>query len=319
MINWGFLGAGYIASQALAPAVHAAGNSKLYAVASRDLTKAQKLSATKNYNSYQELIDDPLVDVVYINLPNHLHAKWSIAALAAGKNVLCEKPFAVDLAQATSMADAAKVSGKLLVEAVWARWHPRFIRAVEIVKSGEIGQLSSIESEFSFMAKLAGDYRNEVAMGGGALLDIGTYQVHLWSALTDISTGVEITSVERNLADSGIDLTTIVQAKIGKNLLVKATSSFERDPRQEITIIGTAGEITFAVGEAFTNWHKPSELSITANGNLRTEVFEPVDAYQLMVESVSAQVSRKKAWLLPIPESLMVMDLLDQIRLWQKK
>jgi len=315
MINWGFLGAGYIASQALAPAVHAASNSKLYAVASRDLTKAQKLSATKNYNSYQDLIDDPLVDVVYINLPNHLHAKWSIAALAAGKNVLCEKPFAMDLAQATSMADTAKVSGKLLVEAVWTRWHPRFIRAVEIVKSGEIGQLSSIESEFSFMAKLAGDYRNEVAMGGGALLDIGTYQIHLWSALTEISSGVEITSVDRNLADSGIDLTTIVQAKIGKNLLVKATSSFERDPRQEISIRGTAGEITFTVGEAFTNWHEPSELSITANGNFRTEVFEPVDAYQLMVESVSAQVSGKKAWLLPIPESLLVMDLLDRIRL----
>jgi predicted dehydrogenase len=299
--------------------VHAASNSKLYAVASRDLTKAQKLSATKNYNSYQELIDDPLVDVVYINLPNHLHAKWSIAALAAGKNVLCEKPFAMDLAQASAMAGAAKTSGKLLVEAVWARWHPRFIRAVEIVRSGEIGQLSSIESEFSFMAKLSGDYRNEVAMGGGALLDIGTYQIHLWSALTDISAGVEITAVERNLAASGIDLTTIVQAKIGKSLLVKATSSFERDPRQEITIRGTAGEITFTVGEAFTNWHKPSELNITAGGNSRTEVFDPVDAYQLMVESVSAQVSGKKAWLLPIPESLTVMNLLDQIRLWQKK
>jgi predicted dehydrogenase len=318
MINWGFLGAGYIASQALAPAVHAASNSNLYAVASRDLTKAQKLSATTNYNSYQELIDDPLVDVVYINLPNHLHAKWSIAALAAGKNVLCEKPFALDLVQARAMKDAAKESGKLLVEAVWARWHPRFIRAVEIVKSGEIGQLSSIESEFSFMAKLSGDYRNEVAMGGGALLDIGTYQLHLWSALTDISTGVEITSVERNLAASGIDLTTIVQAKIGKNLLVKATSSFERDPRQEITIKATKGEITFTVGEAFTNWHKPSELNITAGDNSRTEVFEPVDAYQLMVESVSAQVGGKKAWLLPIPESLTVMKLLDQIRLWQK-
>jgi predicted dehydrogenase len=317
MINWGFLGAGYIASQALAPAVHAASNSKLYAIASRDLTKAQKLSATKNYNSYQELIDDPLVDVVYINLPNHLHAKWSIAALAAGKNVLCEKPFAMDLAQATAMAEAAKDSGKLLVEAVWARWHPRFIRAVEIVKSGQIGVLTSIESEFSFMAKLEGDYRNEVGMGGGALLDIGTYQIHLWSALVDLNNNVEITSVEKNLAPSGIDLTTVVQAKIGKELLVKATSSFERQARQEITIKGTKGEIAFTVGEAFTNWYKPSQLSITSDGKSRSESFEPVDAYQLMVESVSAQVSGEKAWLLPIPESLTVMNLLDQIRLWR--
>ena len=317
MINWGFLGAGYIASQALAPAVRAASNSKLYAVASRDLTKAAKLAATKNYNSYQDLIDDPLVDVVYINLPNHLHAKWSIAALSAGKNVLCEKPFAMDAVQASAMAQAAKDSGKLLVEAVWARWHPRFIRAVEIVKSGQIGLLTSIDSEFSFMAKLEGDYRNEVGMGGGALLDIGTYQIHLWSALVDLN-NVEITAVERNLAPSGIDLTTVVQAKIGKDLQVKAISSFERQARQEITIKGTKGEIAFTVGEAFTNWHKPSQLSITSDGKSRTETFEPVDAYQLMVESVSAQVSGKKAWLLPIPESLTVMNLLDQIRLWRQ-
>jgi xylose dehydrogenase (NAD/NADP) len=317
MINWGFLGAGYIASQALAPAVHAASNSKLYAVASRDVTKAAKLSATKNYNSYQELIDDPLVDVVYINLPNHLHAKWSIAALAAGKNVLCEKPFAMDAVQASAMAQGAKDSGKFLVEAVWARWHPRFIRAVEIIKSGQIGVLTSIDSEFSFMAKLEGDYRNEVGMGGGALLDIGTYQIHLWSALVDLNNNVEITSVEKNLAPSGIDLTTVVQAKIGKDLLVKATSSFERQARQEITIKGTKGEIAFTVGEAFTNWHKPSQLSITSDGKSRSESFEPVDAYQLMVESVSAQVSGEKAWLLPIPESLTVMNLLDQIRLWR--
>ena len=317
MINWGFLGAGYIASQALAPAVHTASNSKLYAVASRDLTKAAKLSATKNYNSYQDLIDDPLVDVVYINLPNHLHAKWSIAALAAGKNVLCEKPLAMDAVQASAMAQAAKDSGKLLVEAVWARWHPRFIRAVEIVKSGQIGLLTSIDSEFSFMAKLEGDYRNEVGMGGGALLDIGTYQIHLWSALVDLNNNVEITAVEKNLAPSGIDLTTVVQAKIGKNIQVKATSSFEREARQEITIKGTKGEIAFTVGEAFTNWHKPSQLSITTEGKSRTENFEPVDAYQLMVESVSAQVSGEKTWLLPIPESLTVMNLLDQIRLWR--
>jgi D-xylose 1-dehydrogenase (NADP+, D-xylono-1,5-lactone-forming) len=315
MINWGFLGAGYIASQALAPAVNAASNSKLYAVASRDLAKAQRLSATKSYTSYQELIDDPLVDVVYINLPNHLHAKWSIAALNAGKNVLCEKPFAMDLSQANAMADAAKESGKLLVEAVWARWHPRFIRAVEIVKSGQIGQLTSIESEFSFMAKLAGDYRNEVGMGGGANLDVGTYQIHLWSALVDLTNNVEITSVKKNLAASGVDLTTVVEAKIGESLLVKATSSFEREGRQEITIKGEKGEIAFSVGEAFTNWHKPSELSITSDGKSRTEVFESVDPYQLMVESVSAQVGGLSAWLVPIPESLLVMSLLDQIRL----
>jgi hypothetical protein len=313
MINWGFIGAGYVATQALAPAVHAADNANLYAVASRDPKRSVKLSAQRIHDSYQDLIDDPLVDVVYINLPNHLHAQWSIAALKAGKNVLCEKPLALNYLQAQEMAQVAKDCKKLLVEAVWSRWHPRFIRAVELVKDGAIGELTSINSEFSFTADLSNNYRQEISMGGGALLDVGPYQIHLWSAMAGLD-GVEITDVKQNISPTGVDLTTEVSAKIGTNLLANAICSFERPNQQVISIKGETGEINFSMGEAFTNWHKPSALSIKKAGQVKVEEFAPVDPYQLMVQAVSAHLTGEKAWLLPIEESLNVMKVIDQIK-----
>ena len=313
MINWGFIGAGYVATQALAPAVHAAGNANLYAVASRDPKRSAKLSAQRIHNSYQDLIDDPLVDVVYINLPNHLHAQWSIAALKAGKNVLCEKPLALNYLQAQEMAQVAKECKKLLVEAVWSRWHPRFIRAVELVKGGAIGELITIDSEFSFTADLSNNYRQEHSMGGGALLDVGPYQLHLWSAMAALG-DLEITDVKQSISATGVDLTTQVSAKIGRSLSVNAICSFERPNQQVISIKGSGGEITFSAGEAFTNWHKPSALSVTTGGQVTVEEFAPVDPYQLMVQAVSAHLIGEKAWLLPIDESLSVMQVIDQIR-----
>jgi D-xylose 1-dehydrogenase (NADP+, D-xylono-1,5-lactone-forming) len=315
MINWGFIGAGYIATQGLAPAVHAAGNANLYAVASRESKRSAKLSAQRIHNSYQDLIDDPLVDVVYINLPNHLHAQWTIAALKAGRNVLCEKPLSLNYLQAQEMAQVAKECKKLLVEAVWSRWHPRFIRAVELVKDGAIGELTSIDSEFSFTADLSNNYRQELAMGGGALLDVGPYQIHLWNAMADLG-NLAITGVKQNISPTGVDSTTEVSAKIGKNLLVNAICSFERPEQQGLKIKGESGEITFSVGEAFTNWRQPSALSINKAGQIKVEEFAPVDPYQLMVEAISAQLTGGKAWLLPIDESLKVMQVIDQIRLW---
>jgi predicted dehydrogenase len=119
MINWGFLGAGWIASKALAPAVHSAKNATLYAVASQDRSRSEKLSPKQIHNSYEDLLADPEIDAVYINLANHQHFDWTLAALAAGKHVLCEKPLALNYVQAQMMAEAAAKNDRLLVEAVW--------------------------------------------------------------------------------------------------------------------------------------------------------------------------------------------------------
>jgi D-xylose 1-dehydrogenase (NADP+, D-xylono-1,5-lactone-forming) len=184
-IRWGFLGAGSIATKALRPAVFAAQNATLYAVASRDVARSQSLEPEKIHTSYEDLLNDPDVDAVYISLANDQHCNWSIKALNAGKHVLCEKPIAMNANEARSMADAAKANDRLLVEAVWTRWHPRFIRMVELVRNGAIGEIQSIDSSFTFPGSLEGNYRLIPEMGGGSLFDVGPYPLHAFSALTN--------------------------------------------------------------------------------------------------------------------------------------
>jgi len=123
-IKWGFLGASWVASTALVPAVADAKNASLYAVASRDPERSQKLNPTKVHASYEDLISDPDIDAVYISLANHLHLEWATKALNAGKHVLCEKPLATTYPEAKLMSDAAAANNKLLAEAIWMPARP---------------------------------------------------------------------------------------------------------------------------------------------------------------------------------------------------
>lgn len=313
-VNWGFIGAGYVASKALAPAVHASHNATLAAVASQDLTRAEALSPTRTYHgleSYNQIISDPEIDAIYINLANHQHHQWAITALNSGKHVLCEKPLALNSAEAKEMADAAKQNGKLLVEAAWMRWHPRFQRAVELVRSGSIGDLTSIESAFTFIADLTNNFRAQA--GGGSLLDVGTYQFQLWRALIDPWLSPTLTEVTQEFNENGADLSTQVSAEVknsnGTSVKLSALSSFVAPERQFAKISGTENTIEFTKDAAFTSWRQASALQIGDH----TEEFAPVDAYQIMIEAVSARISGQDRWVLPIQESLDVAQLIDSV------
>ena len=307
--NWGFIGAGNIAKVALGPAVHNAKNACLYAVASRDPVRSAALNPVKVHNSYQDLIDDPDVDAVYISLANDQHIVWSIKAMLAGKDVLCEKPLALNAIQVQEMMDVAEKSERLLVEAVWARFHPRLIRAVQLVNDGAIGRLTSVDSSFAFESKLQGNYRLDPAMGGGSLLDVGLYQLHLWLALSQDLSGLQIKHLSRNLSDSGVDLTTRFSAQLANGVNLDALSSFEMPAQQHVLITGTDGSIEFVDGQAFTTWKERSSLRV--NGVI--EEFEKVDAYQLMVEAFSSKIQGGSDWVLPLSESLACAKALDQI------
>ncbi len=177
-VRWGFLGAGWIATRALAPAVAAADGAVLLAVAARDITRAAALGpAGRVYDDYAGLVADDEVDAVYISLTNEVHAHWSIAALQAGKHVLCEKPLAMNAREAVAMSEAANAAGRRLVEASWYRWHPRVRRAQELLAAGRIGSVRHVSAGFTFAGNLAGNYRLEPTRGGGALYDVGCYAV----------------------------------------------------------------------------------------------------------------------------------------------
>lgn len=314
MISWGFLGAGWIAKSALAPAVHAASNATLRAVASRNHERAQGLSPHTVYERYEDLLADPTIDAVYINLANDQHCKWSVAAMAAGKHVLCEKPIALDFAQTQEMADAAKKYDRVLVEAVWSQWHPRFIRAVELIQAGDIGKLTGIDSSFCFTGNFTDNYRLDPAMGGGSLLDVGVYQAHAWAALHPTAMNLQISSVVENMSTSGVDLTTKISGRLGESVNIDAIASFEMPEQQRLVISGDLSSIEFLGNDAFISWHKESVLRI---GD-QVERFAPVDPYRLMVERFGEHISGEDGWIMPMSQSLAVMQVIDQIKVFNR-
>jgi xylose dehydrogenase (NAD/NADP) len=311
-VRWGFIGAGWIAARALAPAVHAAEGATLVAAAARDADRAARMGPSGSaYDSYAAIVDDPEVEVVYIALSNEAHLEWTIAALAAGKHVLCEKPLALDAGQVTEMTQAADAAGRMLVEATFSRWHPRTRRAAAILSAGGLGAVQRLDAGFTFGSVPAGNYRLDPARGGGALYDVGPYAVGavLW-AVPDAPVTVLDVDVARD--SGGVDLTTTAVLRVGAAEAVVRTS-----------IAGDYGEWLHVLGDqatlvldqpAYTSWLAPSTLRVLGDED-SVHHFAPVDPYQLMVEHVSRAVRGDgTAWVLPLGESLRVARALDAIR-----
>lgn len=310
MINWGFLGASWVAGKALVPAVNSAPNASLYAVASRDPNRSAAFEPQVVHKSYEDLIADPKVDAIYISLANHLHLEWTTKALNAGKHVLCEKPIAISSADAKLMAGIAKANDRLLVEAIWTRWHPRFVRMVELVRSGEIGELVSIDSAFTFTREIDDNYRLSPKMGGGSLLDVGPYQAHVWAALVGTSANFSISTATQNIGPTGVDMTTEVAALFNDKVKVSAVASFERSEEQRLVITGSNGAIEFPTGQAFTSWNEASSLKV---GD-RVEEFAPIDPFTLMVTDFGNHLMGEQSWLPSMVESIFVAEILDKVK-----
>jgi len=180
--RWGVLGAAKIAVQKVIPALQLAPNCEVVAIASRDPVKAaeaaERLGIPKAHGSYEALLADPDVEVVYIPLPNHLHVPWTIRAAHARKHVLCEKPIALNAAEARQLLDVRDRTGVRIQEAFMIRMHPQWRRAKALVDSGELGTVSAIAGFFSYFNVDPANVRNVAEWGGGALLDIGCYLVN---------------------------------------------------------------------------------------------------------------------------------------------
>ena len=308
-VNWGFLGAGFVASRGLAPAVHASRGATLYAVASRDEKRSATLEPERVHATYDDLLADERVDAVYISLSNSQHLEWVTKSLEAGKHVLCEKPLGLNASETEAMFDCASRSDRLLVEAVWGRWHPRFSRMVDIVTSGSIGNIEHIETAFTFTSDMTDNYRLNPLMGGGALLDVGCYQAHAWVALTNGAKDLEIADLTRTIGPTGIDLTTDVSVRINKSITARAVSSFALPSQQQFIVQGSQGKMQTAVGESFTTWNEACSLRI----NDVVEEFIVINAFVEMVENVSNVISGEEGWIVPSADSIRVANILDSI------
>jgi predicted dehydrogenase len=313
-VRWGFLGAGFVASKGMAPAVHAADGAVLQAVGARDAGRAAALEPAGSVGSYAQICAADDVDAVYVSLPNNDHLHWVQVALEAGKHVLCEKPLAMDAAEVGAMRAVAERADRLLVEAAWNRWHPRTRRIDELV-APLTGQ-REVDAWFTFPGVPVDNYRLDPARGGGALLDVGCYTVSAALAAlgVDDSGGgpvVDVVSVGRTTGPTGVDLTTVASLA-HPNGTARVTASFERPEAQGLTIEAPGLSVEFA-GQAFTTWREPSVLRIVQDGVAREEQFEACDPYQIMVEAVSARIRGEDAWVLPLGTSHAVAATLDAI------
>jgi predicted dehydrogenase len=207
MLRWGLLGTARI-NRALIPAIRASARSQLVGVASRTRERATSYAAewqiASAYDSYDALLADPRIDVVYIPLPNHLHVEWTLKAVVAGKHVLCEKPLALVPADVDRIAAAAATRGVTVAEAFMYRHHPLTARVVSLVDEGVIGPLRAIRGAFTFVLARPDDVRLVPEWGGGSLWDVGCYPVSYARLLT----GAEPVSVTAQAvrSDSGIDM-----------------------------------------------------------------------------------------------------------------
>ncbi|MFN8076655.1 MAG: Gfo/Idh/MocA family oxidoreductase [Kineosporiaceae bacterium] len=334
-VRFGFLGAGGIAHSALAPAVHAADGAVLHAGAARDPQRVHSLEpAGPAYGDYNALLADDDVEVVYISLSNDLHAPWTLAALEAGKHVLCEKPLGLDAAQTRAMVDAAAAAGRMLVEAFWYRWHPRTRRLESLLAAGDLGELVGVDTEFSFRSDWTGtaatNYRLDPTKGGGGLYDVGCYAVSLvHTALDAAGRGgpLDVVAAEAVLGPTGVDVdatATLRPSGAGEQApAARLRCGISVHDLQAIAVTGTQGRAVFGAAgvaeredPAFTSWHMPAFLTVhpAGGGEAVVERFEPVDPYRLMVEQLARAVRGQDAWLVPGSHSVAVAQTLDDVR-----
>jgi predicted dehydrogenase len=287
VLRIGILSTADIARRKVVPGMRTASRVEVAAIASRDAMTAQivagELRIPRSHGSYEALLADPDVDAVYIPLPNHLHMEWTIKAAEAGKHVLCEKPLALTSADAQAMVDACAAHGVSFMEAFMYRLHPSWIAVRELVASGRIGRLRAVQSWFSYFNDDPLNIRNIAAAGGGALMDIGCYNINLSRMLFGAEPGRIEASITRD-PELGVDILTSALMEFPDGGIATFTCSTRAEDDQRVHIYGTEGRISIGIPFNIPP-DRPTEVYVAAGGDppvsplVETLTFETADPY----------------------------------------
>ncbi len=245
-LNWGLLSTARI-NRALIPPLQVSKRNHLLAVASRSQATANAYAKEKKisraHGSYEALLADPEIDVIYNPLPNHLHAEWTIKAVEAGKHVLCEKPLALSVEEVDAIKAAAHKYGRVVAEAFMYRHHPQTLKVQELVKNGSIGTLKLIRGSFSFILSREEDIRLlDPAMGGGSIWDVGCYPTSYARTVVG-ENPVEVFGWQVT-GKTGIDETFVGQMRFGSDVHTQFDSSFAIPFHSFMEIIGSEGTLS---------------------------------------------------------------------------
>jgi predicted dehydrogenase len=301
-VRWGVLGCANIALHKVIPGMQRSALSRVEAIASRSMEKAaagaKSLGIGRAYGSYEALLTDSEIEAVYIPLPNHLHAEWTLAAAAAGKHVLCEKPLAISSAEARTMIEGCNAAGVKLMEAFMYRLHPLWVEVRRLVNSGLIGDLLAIQSFFSYRNIDPDNIRNIPGYGGGALMDVGCYPVNVARMLFASEPTAVRASVRRDPTFGTDVLTSAILDFEGRHATFTCSTQLEDDQRVEL--VGTAGrllvEIPFNIPP-----HRPTRVLHFAGGeppvspNVEAHEVGPADQYGVQADLFSRAIRQNSA------------------------
>ena len=261
------------------------------AIASRSIDRARaaaaRLGIPRAYGSYAELLADREIEAVYIPLPNHLHAEWVRKAADAGKHVLCEKPFAMSATEAQEAFDYGKRKGVLVMESLMYRFHPQWIRAGELARNGDLGEIHAVHSFFSYMIPDPSNIRNIAEIGGGGMRDVGSYAV---SAARFLVGAEPVRVMSLMYRDPSLKTDTLSSGVLDFG---KARSVFtvgtQTQAWQRVDVVGSGGQLTIHVPfNAYAD--APAEMTVTSWLGTRTVLTPAVDQFAEVFDAFSRAV-----------------------------
>jgi predicted dehydrogenase len=318
-IRWGVLGAAKIARTKVIPAMQRAQDGEVTALASRSLETARAaasaLGIPKAYGSYEELLADPDIEAVYIPLPNHLHVPWSIKAAEAGKHVLCEKPIALSAEEARTLVAVRDRTGVIIQEAFMVRTHPQWLAVREEVRGGRLGELRAIQMAFSYFNRDPQNVRNQAAIGGGGLMDIGCYPIVLSRFLFEAEPVRVIASLDRD-PEFGTDRLTSALLEFPRGQSV-FTCSTQLVPYQRTQVLGTRGRIEVEIPVNAPPDRPCRVLFDDGRDALGTGIesrsFAVCDQYTLQADEISVAIREGKPAPVPLEDSVANMRVIDAL------
>jgi predicted dehydrogenase len=318
-LRWGVLSTAKIALTKVIPAMQRGQLTRVAAIASRDLARAQQAATSLGiptaYGSYEELLADPAIDAVYIPLPNHLHVPWIIKAAEAGKHVLCEKPLSLTVAEAESLLAVRARTGVEIGEAFMINCHPQWLRLRELLAEGRVGSLRSIVGFYSYFNVAPANIRNQVEAGGGGLMDIGCYLVHASRYAFRQQPARVVAAIDRDPQMHTDRLTSVLlDFAAGQAVFTCGTQMI---PCQRLHFLGTKGRIELEIPfNALPD--RPARLFVDTAGDLlgggiTTERFPVCDQYTLQGDAFSKAVLEDSEVPVPIEDAIKNMAVIQAI------